>query len=109
MRSKNYVLYFIILLFTPTVSLAAAPQQLTLRDAVLLALRYNPSVQNEEIQRIVDKFNLRLAQNEYEVNYALTGSANYNNTTQSNATSISNTYTLTPTATLNRTPYGTTF
>lgn len=52
---------------------------LTLRDAIYLALRYNPSVRNAEIQRVIDKFNLRLAENSFEVQYALTGNVNYSN------------------------------
>jgi outer membrane protein TolC len=109
MRLKHYVISLIGLFIFPTISLAVAAPQLTLNDAILLALRYNPSVQNAEIQRVIDKFNLRLAKNEYEVNYALEGTANYNNSNQSGSISINNTYALTPSANLNRTPYGTSF
>lgn len=52
------------------------PQQLTLKEAIFLALRFSPDVQNEEIQRVVDKFALRVTQNAYEMQYALTGSFN---------------------------------
>src|ERR1700678_1930172 len=52
---------------------------LTLSDAIYLALRYNPNVRNAEIQRVIDKFNLRLAKYSYELQYALTGNINYSN------------------------------
>lgn len=48
---------------------------LSLRDAILLALRYNPNIQNAELDRIVQRYQLRLAQNEFELHYALAGSA----------------------------------
>lgn len=44
---------------------------LSLRDAILLALRYNPNIQNAELDRIVQRYQLRLAQNEFELQYAL--------------------------------------
>lgn len=49
------------------------PKQLSLREAVLLALRYNPNVQNAEIDRVLQKFDLRLAYNNFELQFALTG------------------------------------
>ncbi|WED42872.1 TolC family protein [Legionella cardiaca] len=51
------------------------PQQLTLREAILLALRYNPNIQNAELDRIIQRYQLRLAHNEFELQYALAGSA----------------------------------
>lgn len=48
---------------------------LTLREAILLALRYNPNIQNAELDRIMQRYQLRLAQNEFELQYALAGSA----------------------------------
>lgn len=64
------------------VDLPAAPefknkkaQQLSLREAILLALRYNPNIQNAELDRIVQRYQLRLAHNEFELQYALAGSA----------------------------------
>ncbi len=110
MYSKKYLLLVLTsLIFLPTITWANSPQQLNLSEAILLALRYSPFVQNAEIQRVVDKFNLQLAKNAYEVNYALEGAANYNNNIQSNDRSESNGASLTPSATLNRTPYGTSF
>jgi outer membrane protein TolC len=45
--------------------------KLTLREAILLALRYNPNIQNAELDRIVQRYQLRLAHNEFELQYAL--------------------------------------
>ncbi len=48
--------------------------QLTLREAILLALRYNPNIQNAELDRIIQRYQLRLAYNEFELQYALAAS-----------------------------------
>lgn len=48
---------------------------LRLREAILLALRYNPNIQSAELDRIVQRYQLRLAHNEFEVQYALSGAA----------------------------------
>lgn len=45
--------------------------QLSLREAILLALRYNPNIQNAELDRIIQRYDLRLAHNEFELQYAL--------------------------------------
>ncbi len=45
--------------------------KLSLREAILLALRYNPNIQNAELDRIVQHYQLRLANNEFELQYAL--------------------------------------
>ncbi|MFI4918441.1 MAG: TolC family protein [Legionellales bacterium] len=47
------------------------PVRLSLREAILLALRYNPNIQNAELDRIVQRYQLRLAKNEFELQYAL--------------------------------------
>ncbi len=48
---------------------------LSLREAILLSLRYNPNIQNAELDRIVQRYQLRLAHNEFELQYALGGTA----------------------------------
>ncbi|MGQ3890762.1 TolC family protein [Legionella sp. CNM-4043-24] len=48
-------------------------RHLSLREAILLALRYNPNIQNAELDRIVQRYQLRLAHNEFELQYALAG------------------------------------
>lgn len=52
-----------------------APLRLHLREVILLALRYNPNIQNAELDRILQRYQLRLAHNEFELQYALAGSA----------------------------------
>ncbi|MFI4962495.1 MAG: TolC family protein [Legionellales bacterium] len=44
---------------------------LGLREAILLALRYNSNIQNAELDRIIQRYQLRLAHNEFELQYAL--------------------------------------
>lgn len=46
-------------------------RHLSLREAILLALRYNPNIQNAELDRIIQRYQLRLANNEFELQYAL--------------------------------------
>jgi outer membrane protein TolC len=53
---------------------------LTLREAILLALRYNPNIKNTELDRIIQRYQLRLAYNEFELRYALQGSAAFERT-----------------------------
>lgn len=52
---------------------------LTLKDAILLALRTNPNVRSAEIQRVADKFALEVAHNKYEPQFAIEGSAMFQN------------------------------
>ncbi|KTC86864.1 TolC family protein [Legionella brunensis] len=66
------------------------PQHLTLREAILLALRYNPNIQNAELDRIIQRYQLRLAHNEFELQYALAGSAVAERTRFSNIGSTNN-------------------
>lgn len=51
------------------------PKHLTLREAILLALRYNPNIQSTELDRIIQRYQLRLAYNAFELQYALAGTA----------------------------------
>ena len=53
-------------------------QQLSLEDAILIALRYNPNIQNKALDRIIQRYRLRLAENQFELQFALSGSANAN-------------------------------
>ncbi len=77
------------------------PKKLSLEEAILLALRYNTSIQNSEIDRISQKFSLRAAANEFEVQYALTAAYNASQTRangESSGTDLSN---VSPTVSLN--------
>lgn len=50
---------------------------LSLKDAVMLAMRQNPNVLSGEIDRIVDKYNLRSAEYAFEPQLTLSGGANF--------------------------------
>lgn len=86
----------------------AEAKHLSLRDAVFLSLAYNTSVQSDEIRRIADKFNLRVAYNRFEWQYGLAGSASYTSARVGGRSAVNSSTTLTPTA--NKTGvYGTTY
>lgn len=51
---------------------------MSLREAILLGLRYAPDVKNAEIDRLIQKFSLRQADWNYEWQYGLNGSTNWN-------------------------------
>ena len=73
------IIAFIILIASlmPNLGYAAKAKRLSLREAILLALRYNPVIKNAEIDRVTQKFNLLLAFHEFEWRYTLTGDASY--------------------------------
>lgn len=74
-KNPEYMLnHWIELPISPTTHSQPA-KQLTLREAILLALRYNPNIQSAELNRIIERYKLRLAQNEFELQYALAGTA----------------------------------
>ncbi len=56
---------------------AGPAKMLTKQEAVLLALRNNPQIKSARLQRVVDKFSLEVARNEFEVHYSLSGLAEY--------------------------------
>lgn len=66
------------------------PQYLTIREAILLALRYNPNIQNAELDRIIQRYQLRIAHNEFELNYALGASGLVQKTTFNGVGSATN-------------------
>jgi outer membrane protein TolC len=73
---------------------------LTLQEAVFLALRYNINIQNSELDRTVQKFDLALAYHEFEPQFFLTGSTAYNETKTNGVKGYSESYNLTPSAKL---------
>ncbi len=81
---------------------------ITLAEAVVLALRYNPNVQVEDFQRILDKFSLLVAEWQFDIHYNLTGAANYVHSVSSGFRSESDTQAITPGASL-LIPLGTQF
>lgn len=74
-QNPEYLLEHWISLPTSPKSNTQKPLKLTIREAVLLALRYNPNIQNAELDRIIQRYQLRLAHNEFELQFALAGSA----------------------------------
>lgn len=55
-----------------------APFFLSLRDAIYLSLRYNTQLQSTELDRIVQRYSVRMAKNKFEFQYALDGAGNWN-------------------------------
>lgn len=110
---RRYLIHF-VRLFVGTVILSFSfivyaennnPVVLTLRESILIALRYNPQVQSGEIQRVLDKFALRVAFWNYEPQYAINGAVGYSKTVSSGTLSESDSQNLTPTVSL-LTPLG---
>lgn len=81
MMNPEYMLDHWIELPTSPVSRKKKIQRLGLREAILLALRYNPNIQNAELDRIIQRYQLRLANNEFELQYALGASGTIQNST----------------------------
>lgn len=76
------------------------PKHLSLREAILLALRNNPDVESAELQRVVDKFALVVAHHAFEPQFDLSGTVAYQRGSRPD-------YSIGPNVTLN-TPLGTT-
>ncbi|MCC5791475.1 MAG: TolC family protein [Legionellaceae bacterium] len=77
-RNPEFMLQHWIDLPVADTETGQSAQKLSLRDAILLALRYNPNIQSAELDRIIQRYQLRLAENAFELQYALAGSANFN-------------------------------
>ena len=69
--NPEYMLNHWIELPTSPASHNKTIHHMSLREAILLALRYNPNIQNAELDRIIQRYQLRLANNEFELQYAL--------------------------------------
>ena len=96
------------LIFFCMKSAYAEPKQMTLREAIYLALAYNVSIENEELRRIADKFNLKVVYNHYQWQYGFAGNVGYTSSKVGGRTEESTSSALTPTA--NKTGvYGTTY
>lgn len=95
---KSLGLFFSLYLgWINPLSATQKPLFLSLHDAILLSLRFSPAVKGAEIQRVVDKFNLSVAKNQFEFQYALTGVANKTNTVSNGEPLVqSGLYNLTP-------------
>ncbi|GGI84946.1 transporter [Legionella impletisoli] len=73
MQNPEYILHHWVALPTSPRPHGKQIHFLTLREAILLALRYNPNIQNAELDRIIQRYQLRLAYNQFELQYALAG------------------------------------
>jgi outer membrane protein TolC len=62
---------------------------ITLEEAILLALRYNPNVVNKELDRVTEKFSLAQQYRQFEPRYSLTASSSYATSRSTNATDLS--------------------
>lgn len=78
-KNPEYMLDHWVDLPTSPVSNGRKTLHLTIKDAILLALRYNPNIQNAELDRIIQIYQLRLAHNAFELQYALAGQAGVSN------------------------------
>lgn len=74
-QNPEYMLHHWVALPTAPKSNTKKPLHLSLREAILLALRYNPNIQSAELDRIIQRYQLRLAYNAFELQYALAGTA----------------------------------
>ena len=96
-RNPEYMLSHWIDLPTSPDASHLKTQHLSLREAILLALRYNPNIQNAELDRIIQRYQLRVAYNEFEMQYALAGQASIERSHFEDVGSTSrSTYLLTP-------------
>ena len=53
------------------------PLTLSLREAILLTIRENPSVQQAQLNHVQQKFSLEVAQWQFHPHFAITGLASY--------------------------------
>lgn len=96
-HNPEFMLHHWINLPTSPTSYTNKTLHLSLREAILLSLRYNPNIQNAELDRITQRYELRLAHNEFELQYALAGSAVIQRSRYSDAgTATSQSYFATP-------------
>lgn len=76
-------------------------QVLSLNDAVLLSLRFNPQVQTAELNRVTQKFSLILSKWYFDPQYSFNIARSTQSSKAGGQTSSDNSWTVTPAATLN--------
>jgi len=107
---KQICIFFIV--FFAIAANASDPNgkvlKITLPEAVVLSLRYNPGVAVEDLQRILDKFSLLVAEWQFDIHYNLSGAASYMQSVSSGFRSESDTQSVTTGASL-LVPLGTQF
>lgn len=87
---------------------AKRPLTITLKDAIMLALRNNPDLESAELDRITQKFALVVAENEFEPQISLTGNFTDTRDTTNHTPAYTRSTDLTPEISL-KNHYGTTF
>lgn len=88
---------------------AKAARKMSLKEAVMLGMRMNPSVRSGIIGEVASKFALAVARNEFEVRYNLTGTGSYTRSGSNNEPiEHSQSYSLAPVARL-KNKWGTTY
>ena len=100
--SAGQCLLLFIYCFISTLSAAqAATLSISLHDAILLSMRYNPNVHNAEIQRIVDRYALTTAYYAFQPQLSASGQIQHSESvSQQTQDSTQNTINLTPQAEL---------
>jgi len=81
---------------------------LTLKDAIFLALRNNPTIESSELDRISQKYEVVVQKYAFEPQYSLKSSLNYTASKSNNESSNTSAFNLQPGASL-KTKYGTRF
>lgn len=113
MTIKFFVRVTLIVLLIQT-AIAEVPNQsskpivLTLYDAIFLALRKNPTIENAELDRIIQKYSLVAVQNTFEPQYSLTGGLSYSQAKSDSDYSTSSSASVTPGVSI-KNHYGTVF
>lgn len=90
-----------MLLFISLTVFAVNLGDLTLHDAVMLAMRNNPTVKSQELDRVSAKFALAVAYHNFEPIFSLNGNASYSQTKANGVSSFSKSAGLTPSVSLN--------
>lgn len=76
---KFYTKITVLLGLMVSICYAATPQKLTLREAILLSMRYNANVRTAELNRVLQKFQLAVAKWQFEPKYTFTAARTWNN------------------------------
>lgn len=80
---------------------ANKPLFLPLREAIFLALRYSPDLQNSELNRVLQRYQLRIQQNKFELQYALSSTNTFGWAKSNGSFQHNQAYNVTPKVSLN--------
>lgn len=73
-----------------------APFKLSMREAILLSLRYSADLLGSELDRILSRYQLRIEQNAFELQYAMQASNNFSWTRSNGSQSHSQSWSASP-------------